>query len=87
MICENVERGENGLNGENGQNVESGEARCQCRLSRFRMYLRKNDMDEPPRFDEDGDDEVSGRRLKHHTKRYEDPLHLQERFYRLGELT
>jgi len=51
------------------------------------MYLRKNDMDEPPRFDEDGDSENSGQRLKHHTKRYEDPLHLQERFYRLGELT
>ena len=47
-----------------------------------RMYLRKNDMDEPPRFDEDGDSENSGQRLKHHTKRYEDPLHLQERFYR-----
>jgi hypothetical protein len=41
-------------------------------------------MDEPPRFDEDGDDEVSGRRLKHHAKRYEDPLHLQERFFRYG---
>jgi len=50
----------------------------------YRMYLRKNDMDEPPRFDEDGDDETSGRRLKHHTKRYEDPLHLQERFFRYG---
>ena len=50
----------------------------------YRMYLRKNDMDEPPRFDEDGDDEVSGRRLKHHAKRYEDPLHLQERFFRYG---
>jgi hypothetical protein len=48
------------------------------------MYLRKNDMDEPPRFDEDGDSENSGQRLKHHTKRYEDPLHLQERFYRSG---
>jgi hypothetical protein len=48
------------------------------------MYLRKNDMDEPPRFDEDGDSENSGQRLKHHTKRYEDPLHLQERFYRYG---
>ena len=32
----------------------------------LRMYLRKNDMDEPPRFDEDGDDEMSSRRLKHH---------------------
>jgi hypothetical protein len=42
-----------------------------------RMYLRKNDMDEPPRFDEDGDSENSGQRLKHHAKRYEDPLHLQ----------
>jgi len=50
----------------------------------YRMYLRKNDMDEPPRFDEDGDDETSGRRLKHHTKKYEDPLHLQERFFRYG---
>ena len=27
----------------------------------YRMYLRKNDMDEPPRFDEDGDDEISSR--------------------------
>ena len=34
----------------------------------LRMYLRKNDMDEPPRFDEDGDDEMSSRRLKHHKK-------------------
>ncbi len=50
----------------------------------YRMYLRKNDMDEPPRFDEDGDDETAGRRLKHHTKKYEDPLHLQERFFRYG---
>merc|ERR1712014_122456 len=47
-----------------------------------RMYLRKNDMDEPPRFDEDGDDEVSSRRLKHHKQ--EDPLKLHERFYRYG---
>jgi chromodomain-helicase-DNA-binding protein 4 len=48
-----------------------------------RMYLRKNDMDEPPRFDEDGDDELSSRRLKHH-KKVEDPLKLNERFYRYG---
>jgi len=41
-------------------------------------------MDEPPRFDEDGDDETSGRRLKHHKSKYEDPLHLQERFFRYG---
>ena len=50
----------------------------------YRMYLRKNDMDEPPRFDEDGDNESSGQRLKHHAKKYEDPLHLQERFFRYG---
>merc|ERR1712066_418783 len=47
-----------------------------------RMYLRKNDMDEPPRFDEDGDDEASSRRLKHHKKKVEDPYKLQERFFR-----
>jgi hypothetical protein len=45
------------------------------------MYLRKNDMDEPPRFDEDGDSENSGQRLKHHAKRYEDPLHLQVKIF------
>ena len=50
----------------------------------YRMYLRKNDMDEPPRFDEDGDNETAGQRLKHHAKKYEDPLHLQERFFRYG---
>ncbi len=51
----------------------------------YRMYLRKNDMDEPPRFDEDGDDESSSRRLKHHHKyQHEDHLHLAERFYRYG---
>jgi len=47
-----------------------------------RMYLRKNDMDDPPRFDEDGDDEGASRRLKHH--KAEDPLKLHERFYRYG---
>merc|ERR1711971_1071788 len=50
----------------------------------LRMYLRKNDMDEPPRFDEDGDDEVSSKRVKHHHKRAEDPYKLQERFFRYG---
>merc|ERR1712012_750398 len=49
----------------------------------LRMYLRKNDMDEPPRFDEDGDDEMSSRRLKHH-KKADDPYKLQERFFRYG---
>ena len=42
-------------------------------------------MDEPPRFDEDGDDEASSRRLKHHKKNMpEDPYKLQERFFRYG---
>ena len=51
----------------------------------FRMYLRKNDMDEPPRFDEDGDDETSSKRLKHHKhKQPGDPLQLQERYFRYG---
>ena len=50
-----------------------------------RMYLRKNDMDEPPRFDEDGDDEGSSKRVKHkHKHQIEDPLKLQERFFRYG---
>ncbi len=50
-----------------------------------RMYLRKNDMDEPPRFDEDGDDEGSSKRLKHrHKYKQEDPLRLQQRFFRYG---
>merc|ERR1711899_62763 len=50
-----------------------------------RMYLRKNDMDEPPRFDEDGDDEVlNKRRIKHHKKNPEDPYKMQERFFRYG---
>merc|ERR1712047_112577 len=50
----------------------------------LRMYLRKNDMDEPPRFDEDGDDEMSSRRLKHHKPKAEDPYKMQERFFRYG---
>ena len=49
----------------------------------YRMYLRKNDMDEPPRFDEDGDDEVMSKRLKHHKKAV-DPYKIQERFIRYG---
>merc|ERR1712080_548172 len=48
-----------------------------------RMYLRKNDMDEPPRFDEDGDDEVMSKKLKHH-KKAADPYKIQERFIRYG---
>merc|ERR1711997_714617 len=49
----------------------------------YRMYLRKNDMDEPPRFDEDGDDELMSKRLKHH-KKAADPYKIQERFIRYG---
>merc|ERR1739842_174832 len=43
----------------------------------YRMYLRKNDMDEPPVFDEDGENEGTShsRRLKHH-KQTADPLKL-----------
>ena len=48
-----------------------------------RSYLRKNDMDEPHLFDEDGEDETLSRKIKHH-KKYEDPLKLHERFYRYG---
>ena len=48
-----------------------------------RMYLRKNDMDEPPRFDDDGEDEHFARRLKHH-KKVDDPYKLHERFFRYG---
>ena len=50
-----------------------------------RMYLRKNDMDEPPRFDEDGEDDHLSRRLKNHKKKHpEDPLKLYSRFFRYG---
>jgi hypothetical protein len=50
----------------------------------YRMYLRKTDMDEPQRFDEEGenDEGMMSRRLKHH--KTEDPLKLYERFYRFG---
>ena len=38
----------------------------------YRMYLRKADMDEPKRYDEEGEEESEGsRRIKHHQK--EDP--------------
>ena len=38
----------------------------------YRMYLRKADMDEPKRYDEEGEEETEGsRRIKHHQK--EDP--------------
>jgi len=48
----------------------------------YRMYLRKNDMDEPPKFDEDGDDEWTARKMKHHKQN--DPLNLVKRFYKYG---
>merc|ERR1719350_1114609 len=49
----------------------------------YRMYLRKNDMDEPRRFDEEGEEEDGGsRRLKHHKQ--EDPRQLFKTFYRYG---
>ena len=40
-------------------------------------------MDEPPRFDDDGEDEHFARRLKHH-KKVDDPYKLHERFFRYG---
>jgi len=49
-----------------------------------RMYLRKNDMDEPPRFDEEGENDGGmSFRLKHH-KKADDPRKMYERFYRYG---
>ncbi|XP_059098801.1 chromodomain-helicase-DNA-binding protein Mi-2 homolog isoform X2 [Tigriopus californicus] len=48
----------------------------------YKMYLRKNDMDDPPRFDEDGEDSGMSKRLKHHKK--DDPLQLNERFFKYG---
>ena len=49
----------------------------------YRMYLRKNDMDEPKRYDEEGEEEDSGsRRLKHH--KHEDPRQMYKKFYRYG---
>ncbi len=51
----------------------------------YKMYLRKNDMDEPPIFDEDGENEGAShaRRLKHHSQKA-DPLKLYERFFKYG---
>ena len=51
----------------------------------FRMYLRKNDMDEPPLFDDDGEADTRGaaNRLKHH-KQKQDPLRLHDRFFKYG---
>ena len=51
----------------------------------YKMYLRKNDMDEPPIFDEDGENEGAShsRRLKHH-KTTADPLKLYDRFFKFG---
>merc|ERR1719354_540280 len=51
----------------------------------YKMYLRKTDMDEPLRFDEEGENEDQmshSRKLKHH--KHDDPLKLYERFYRFG---
>ena len=49
----------------------------------YKMYLRKNDMDEPQRFDEEGENEDQmSRRFKHH--KHDDPHKLFERFYRYG---
>jgi len=49
----------------------------------YRMYLRKSDMDEPKRYDEEGEEEEAGsRRLKHH--KHEDPRQMFKRFYRYG---
>ena len=43
----------------------------------YRMYLRKNDMDEPLRYDEEGElDEGMGKRLQHH-KKVQDPTYLK----------
>lgn len=50
----------------------------------YRMYLRKNDMDEPPTFDEDGDAETGPKRAKKNKPKQADPLQLQERFYKYG---
>jgi len=49
----------------------------------YRMYLRKADMDEPKRYDEEGEEESEGsRRIKHHQK--EDPHQMYKRYYRYG---
>ena len=49
----------------------------------YRMYLRKADMDEPKRYDEEGEEESEGsRRIKHHQK--EDPHQMYKNFYRYG---
>eukprot|EP00092_Neocalanus_flemingeri_P015825 GFUD01017130.1.p1 GENE.GFUD01017130.1~~GFUD01017130.1.p1 ORF type:complete len:1937 (+),score=754.41 GFUD01017130.1:187-5997(+) len=49
----------------------------------YRMYLRKSDMDEPKRYDEEGEEEDPGsRRIKHHKQ--EDPKQMYKRFYRYG---
>jgi len=50
----------------------------------YRMFLRKTDMDEPRRYDEEGEEEDQGsRRLKHH-KGPKDPMQMYKRFYRYG---
>ena len=50
----------------------------------YRMYLRKNDMDEPQRLDEDGEEETTSKRLKQLKSKQQDPLKLNERFFRYG---
>ena len=53
----------------------------------YKMYLRKNDMDEPPLFDEDGENEGTShsRKLKHHKQSANrDPLKLFDRFFKYG---
>ena len=47
------------------------------------LPLQFNEFFLSTRFDEDGDDESSSKRVKHH-KRAEDPYKLQERFFRYG---
>jgi len=49
----------------------------------YRMYLRKADMDEPKRYDEEGEEETEGsRRIKHHQK--DDVHQMYKRYYRYG---
>jgi len=50
----------------------------------YRMFLRKTDMDEPRRYDEEGEEEDAGsRRIKHH-KGANESLNMYKRFYRYG---
>merc|ERR1719471_2572016 len=50
----------------------------------YRMFLRKTDMDEPRRYDEEGEEEDAGsRRIKHH-KGANESLNMYKKFYRYG---